>query len=63
MVVIFIVFIHLEQKSNVNHIKKNEKIKDFFILVMPSGDTKIIEFNEHYRFDIINVYLEYLLQK
>ena len=63
MVVIFIVFIHLEQKTNVNHVKKNEKIKDFFSLVMPSGDTKILVFNQHCRFDIINVYLESLLEK
>ena len=41
-----IVFIILEQKPNLNHIKKYAK-KVFCIIAMPSGDTKISEFNQN----------------
>ena len=44
MIVVFIVsivFIHSDQKINLNHIKKYVKIKDICNFVMPSEDTKI----------------------
>ena len=44
MIVIFIVsivFIHSDQKINLNNIKKYVKIKDFCYFVMPSEGTEI----------------------
>ena len=40
-----IVIIPLEQKTNLSCIKKHAKIKIF--AVMPSGDAKILEFNQY----------------
>ena len=39
--IVSIVFIHLEQKINLNDIKKHVKKKDFCDVVMPSEDTMI----------------------
>ena len=39
------VFIPLEQNTNLNHIKGCEN-KDFCNVVMPSEDTKILEFSQ-----------------
>ena len=45
--IVWIVLIHLEQKNNLESSKnvfENKKISD---VVMPSEDTKILEFNQH----------------
>ena len=51
MLVIFIVwiaFIRLEQKTNL-HQKKVRKNKDFCNVVIPSEDTKVLEFNQFHK--------------
>ena len=51
MLVIFIVwiaFIRLEQKTNLHH-KKVRKNKDFCNVVIPSEDTKVLEFNQFHK--------------
>ena len=41
----------LEQKPNLNHIKRYVKIKDFYNVTMPPQDTKILEFNQYQKSD------------
>ena len=51
--VIFIVWvplISLEQKTNLNRVKKC-KNKDFCNVIMPSEDTKILQFNQYKKSD------------
>ena len=45
--IVWIVFIPLVQKTNFNHLKEVCQIKDFCNVIMPSEDTKILEFNQH----------------
>ena len=45
--VVRIVFIPLQQKTKFSHIKNYVEIKDFCNIVMPSEDTKIIDFNQY----------------
>ena len=47
--IVYIVFIPLEQKANLNHTKKYVKIKIF--IIMSSRYTKIIEFNQYQKSD------------
>ena len=50
MIVIFpvcIVFIDIEQKTNLNHINNHVKKKDFCKTEMPSEDTKVLEINQY----------------
>ena len=52
--IVSIVFICLEQKPNLNHIKKYVKIMNFVMLynvVMSSEDAKVLNFNEYRRYD------------
>ena len=49
--IISIVFILLQQKINVNLIKKLAKIKTFVIIVMLSKGTKLLKFNEYKKSD------------
>ena len=62
--IVWVVFIPLQQKNNLNHIKKYVEIK---IFTMPSEDTNILEFNEYQKSDkapfIIYADLEYTLHK
>ena len=54
MMVIFIVwisFIPFKQKTNLNLIKELRENKDFCDVVMPSKDTKILEFNQYKKVD------------
>ena len=41
----------LEQKANLNRVKKNVKIKISLMQLMPSEDTKISEFNQYQKSD------------
>ena len=43
--------IRLEQKTNLNRIKKHVKIKDFCSIIMPSGETKISELDQYQKYD------------
>ena len=43
LLIVWIIFIHFEQKSNLNHVKNYVKIK---IFVMPE-DTTILEFGQY----------------
>ena len=45
--IVWIVFIPLVQKTNFNHLKEVCQNKDFCNVIMPSEDTKILEFNQH----------------
>ena len=60
-------FILLEQKANLNHIKKLCEKKDFCNVAVPSEDTKILEFNQCQKSDkaafIIYTALECLIEK
>ena len=47
----WIVFIPLEKKKNLNHIKKYVKIKIFCNTIMSSEDTKILGFNQYQKSD------------
>ena len=54
MLVIFIVgifLIYLEQKANLNLVKKYAKIKFFCGVLNPSEDTIILEFNQYWKYD------------
>ena len=42
--VVWIVFIHFEQKPNLNQIETVFKNKEFSKVVIPSEDSKILEF-------------------
>ena len=61
-----IAFIPLEQKTNLDTIKEYAK-RNFCNLIIPSEDTKILEFNENQKSDgalfIIYAYLECLVEK
>ena len=67
--IVWIAFIHVEQKKNLNIVKKSvkKKKKDFCGLIMPSKDSKIFEFNQHLKSDqipsTIHTDLESLIQK
>ena len=65
--IIWINFILLQHKWNLNHIKKLCENKDFCNVVMPSEDTKVLFFNQYQNSDkapfIIYVDLESLIQK
>ena len=62
--IVWIVFIPLEQKANLGHIKK---YKNFCNVIMPSEDTKILEFNEYKKSDktsfIIYADIECIMEK
>ena len=45
--IVQIVFIPLQQKTKFIHIKNYVEIKYFCNIVMPSKDTKIIDFNQY----------------
>ena len=51
--IVWIAFIPLEQKTNLNRIKDYVKIKIFeiFNIIRPSEDTKILEFNQYQKSD------------
>ena len=49
--VVWIAFILLEQKINLNHIKKLSENKDFRNVIMPYEDTEILKFNQWRKFD------------
>ena len=59
--------IPLEQKSNLNHIKKVYKNEDFYNVIMFSEDTKILQFSQYQKsykaLFIIYVDLEYIIEK
>ena len=65
--IVWIDFILSQQKTNVNLIKKVCENKDFYNIVMPSGDTKILEFNRYQKSDeapfVIYADLECLIEK
>ena len=65
--IVWIVFIRLEQKTNLNLTKKVCKNKDFWNVAMPSEGTRILEFSEYQKFDktafIIYADLESLIKK
>ena len=48
---VWITFILLQQKKNLNCIKKLCENKDFCSVIMPSEDNKILEFNELYCYE------------
>ena len=48
--IVWIVFIPLEQKTNLNCIKKICENKDFCNVVLPWEDTNILEFNQYRKF-------------
>ena len=62
IVIVWIAFIRLEQKTNLNYIKKYVKIKMFLMIVL-----KILEFNQYQESDkipfIIYANLESLIKK
>ena len=62
IVIVWIVFIRLEQKTNLNYIKKYVKIKMFLMIFL-----KILEFNQYQESDkipfIIYANLESLIKK
>ena len=64
--IIWIVFIHLEQKKLEPHKKVCEN-KDFCNVMMPSEDTEILECNQYHKTDkapfIIYADLESLIEK
>ena len=47
---VWIVFIHVKQKTNLN-LKKSLWNNDFCGVLMPSKDTKILEFNQYQNSD------------
>ena len=51
--IVWIAFIPLEQKTNLNRIKDYVKIKIFeiFNIIIPSEDTNILEFNQYQKSD------------
>ena len=54
--IVSIAFIFFQQKPNVNLVKKYVKIKIFVtFFVMPSEDTKILEFNYYQRSDKVPI--------
>ena len=59
--------ISLEQKTNLNHIKKVCGNKDSWDIVVPSEETKILEFNQYQKSDktlfVIYEDVEYLIDK
>ena len=63
----WIIFILSQQKKNLNHIKKICENKDFCKVIMPSKDTKTLEFNQYQRSDkapfIIYAELECIIEK
>ena len=64
--IVWIVFIILEQKTNLNHIRVLEN-KDFCKVIMPSEDTKMLEFKQYQISDkapfIIYANLECVIEK
>ena len=44
--IVWIVFIILEQKTNLNHLRVLEN-KDICKVIMPSEDTKMLDFNQY----------------
>ena len=64
--IVWITFILLQQKTNVT-LKKKYENKDFRNVVIPSEDTKILEFIQYQKSDkvlfIIYEVLEYLIEK
>ena len=64
--IVWIVFIYLEQKTSFNAKKVCEE-KEFLDVVIPSEDTKILEFNQCWKSDntpsILYSDLEYLIKK
>ena len=65
--IVWVVFIPLKQKTNLNCIKKVHENKDFCNVFMPSQDTKILGFNQYKIFDktpfIIYADLECIIKK
>ena len=63
--IFWIIFTHLEQKTNLNWIKKAYENKDYCGIVIPFEDTKILSFNQYQKSDktqsIIYLYLESLI--
>ena len=51
--IVWIAFIHPEEKSNFNHQKKVCKNKDFTGVVMLPENTKIVDVNRYIKFDQI----------
>ena len=45
--IVWLVFILLEQKTNLNHIKKICEFEDFCSVEMPYEDTNILRFNQY----------------
>ena len=56
--IVSIVFPRLEQKTNLNHIKRYVKIKHF--VMMPSEDIKILEFNQYQKSDKVSLFTQIL---
>ena len=58
--IVWIAFILLQQKTNVNLIKKVCENKDFFHVLMPFEDTKISELNQYQKPDkaLFNIYAD-----
>ena len=46
-----IAFILLQQKTNLSLLKKFVKIISFFHVVIPSEDTKLLEFNKYQKYE------------
>ena len=65
--VVWIIFIILEQKTNLNCVKKVRENKNFCNVIMPSDYTKILEFNQYKKSDkvqfIIHVDFQCLTEK
>ena len=66
--IVWIIFILLGQKPNLNDIKEHVKKKEEFCNVnIPSGDTKILEFYKYQKSDeaslIIYAYIECIIEK
>ena len=65
--IVQIVFIPLEQKNRLESHKRVCENKDFFNVIMPSEDTKILKFSQYQKFDkapfIIYGYLESVIEK
>ena len=59
--IVSIVLIPLKQRPNLIHIKKHAKKKeDFYDVVMPFEDTKILEFNQYQKSDETTLFMQIL---
>ena len=65
--IVWIAFILLQQKKNLNHIKNYVKIKKFCNVIMPSEDTETVEFNQYQKYHkgpfIIYADLQWIIEK